>query len=71
MKKLVVQQRMSGPITSATALEDRGMVDQLVGPGEQQMRLVPQVALDRRARGRFVGLEPGAVSASLGRAQDP
>ncbi len=43
-------------------IEDCRMVDQLVGPGEQQVGLVPQVALDRRARGRLVGLEPGPVA---------
>jgi hypothetical protein len=46
------------------------MVDELVGPGEEEVRLVPQVAVDRRARLLFVGLEAGAVSARLGGAQD-
>jgi hypothetical protein len=46
------------------------MVDELVGPGEEEVRLVPQVAVDRRAGPAFVCLEPAAVAGGLGRAQD-
>ena len=43
-------------------VEDRRMVDELVGPGEQQVRLVPQVALQRRAGDRLVGSRAGRGS---------
>jgi hypothetical protein len=51
-------------------VEDRRMVNELVGPGEEQMRLVPQVALQRRAGDRLVLLEPASVAGGIGGAHD-
>src|SRR5438876_8455535 len=46
------------------------MVHQLVRPGEEQVRLVPPVALQRLAGERFVRFERPAVSLRIRRGHD-
>jgi hypothetical protein len=45
-------------------------VNQLVQPGEQQVRLVPHVAGERLALARFERLEPGSQAGCLVCCQD-
>jgi len=47
------------------------VVDELVGPGEEEVRLVAQVAVDRPAGLALVGFQAAPVAGGLGRAQDP
>ncbi len=51
-------------------IDNLRVVHQLVGPGEEQVRLVPPVALQRLAGERLVRFERLAVSLRIGRGHD-
>ena len=57
---------MPGLLPARGGVDDLGMVDKLVHPGEEQVRLVPPVALQRCAGLTLVLLETSSVARHLG-----
>ena len=58
-----------GPDHVLDRVEDLGVARQLVGPGEQEVRLLAHVAAERPAQRALVRLQPVAVGPRLGRRQ--
>jgi len=65
MKKLVFQQRMSGPSRSFDRIKDFRMTDHLVDPWEEHVAAVAHLALDRAPGSRLIVLELAAKFGNL------